>query len=88
MHSYCALPTPENEEWVLATTKYGVDFISAVRRGESYATQFHPEKSGAVGLDILQRFLDPVTPFETAPQNVNGENTIRVTFYGTNAIVP
>jgi len=57
VHSYRAVPTEENKEWVLATSKYGGDFISAVRKGNIYAVQFHPEKSGVVGLDIVRRFL-------------------------------
>eukprot|EP00898_Chlorokybus_atmophyticus_P005640 jgi/Chlat1/6077/Chrsp4S06351 len=57
VHSYHASASAENEEWVLATTHYGYDFVSAVNRGEVYATQFHPEKSGIVGLDIVGRFL-------------------------------
>ena len=36
---------------MLATSKYGGDFISAVRKGNIYAVQFHPEKSG--GIDLL-----------------------------------
>ncbi|XP_024393701.1 imidazole glycerol phosphate synthase hisHF, chloroplastic [Physcomitrium patens] len=57
VHSYRATPTVENKDWVLATCNYGVDFISAVRKGNVYAVQFHPEKSGVVGLDIVRRFL-------------------------------
>jgi len=41
------------EEW-----RYGDDFISAIRKGNIHALQFHPEKSGVIGLDILRRFLD------------------------------
>lgn len=57
VHSYRATPTEENKDWVLATSNYGVDFISAVRKSNVYAVQFHPEKSGVVGLDIVRRFL-------------------------------
>jgi glutamine amidotransferase/cyclase len=58
VHSYCALPGPESEPWRLATTDYGVPFLSAVERGRVTAVQFHPEKSGAAGLALLKRFLD------------------------------
>ena len=59
MHSYCAAPTPANDDWVLATSHYGMDFIAAVKQGNVHATQFHPEKSGPVGLAIIDSFLNP-----------------------------
>eukprot|EP00775_Hariotina_reticulata_P003003 gene3003-3284_t len=46
VHSYRAIPTEANFDWVLATSNYGEDFISAVSKGSAMATQFHPEKSG------------------------------------------
>jgi len=52
VHSYCAQPTPENAEWQLALTDYGIPFLSAVQRGTIAAVQFDPEKSGAVGLQL------------------------------------
>lgn len=42
---------------IAAITEYGVAFPSAVMRGNVWGTQFHPEKSGAVGLRILENFL-------------------------------
>jgi imidazole glycerol-phosphate synthase len=57
VHSFRALATEENRDWVLTTTTYGGEFISAVQRGNVVACQFHPEKSGAAGLDILRNFL-------------------------------
>ncbi|EFJ41811.1 hypothetical protein VOLCADRAFT_67859 [Volvox carteri f. nagariensis] len=60
VHSYrSATPSPANSEWVLATTQYGGEFVAAVNRGSVSAVQFHPEKSGATGLDILAGFLHP-----------------------------
>ena len=44
------------EEYVLATAEYGYEFVAAVRKGNVYGFQFHPEKSGAVGLNILRAF--------------------------------
>ncbi|MFH8802709.1 imidazole glycerol phosphate synthase subunit HisH [Streptomyces sp. NPDC017936] len=41
---------------VAATTDYGVKFVSAVAKGNIMATQFHTEKSGPLGLDLLERF--------------------------------
>ncbi|CAI9259165.1 unnamed protein product [Lactuca saligna] len=59
VHSYRAVPSEENKEWVSSTCNYGIDFISSVRRGNVHAVQFHPEKSGDVGLWILRKFLLP-----------------------------
>ncbi len=50
---YCA---PDNPADVAATTDYGIDFCSALHRENVWATQFHPEKSGPVGLTILRNF--------------------------------
>lgn len=57
VHSYCALREPANQDWVLALTDYGGEFVSAVQKGAVAAVQFHPEKSGAAGLAMLERFL-------------------------------
>lgn len=56
VHSYaCRADDPAD---VLATTSYGVRFCSAVQRGHVFGTQFHPEKSGRVGEQILRGFLN------------------------------
>jgi glutamine amidotransferase/cyclase len=57
VHSYRAIPTDENQDWVLTVTHYGGEFISGVQKGNVAAVQFHPEKSGAAGLGILENFL-------------------------------
>ncbi|MCE3216843.1 Imidazole glycerol phosphate synthase hisHF, chloroplastic [Datura stramonium] len=59
VHSYRAMPSDENREWISSTCKYGDNFIASIRRGDVHAVQFHPEKSGDVGLSILRRFLNP-----------------------------
>ncbi|XP_073297234.1 imidazole glycerol phosphate synthase hisHF, chloroplastic [Primulina huaijiensis] len=59
VHSYRALPSDDNREWVSSTCNYGDNFIASVRRGNVHAVQFHPEKSGDVGLSVLRRFLYP-----------------------------
>lgn len=59
VHSFRATPSPANAEWVLATSNYGNEFVAAIEKGAVCAAQFHPEKSGAAGLDILGAFLDP-----------------------------
>lgn len=43
---------------VCATTDYGANLTAAVAKGNVYGCQFHPEKSGNVGLDILRGFCD------------------------------
>ena len=55
VHSYyCDL---RNEEDCAAVTDYGISYCSAIERGNIYACQFHPEKSGEVGLNILRKFV-------------------------------
>lgn len=54
-HSYHVVP--DDSSVVATTTAYGGDFVSAVVRDNIFATQFHPEKSQAVGLKILENFV-------------------------------
>jgi glutamine amidotransferase len=54
VNSYFADPTDPQD--ALGVTDYGGDFCSIVGRGNVVATQFHAEKSGAVGLALLERF--------------------------------
>ncbi|KKK24421.1 imidazole glycerol phosphate synthase hisHF [Aspergillus rambellii] len=62
VHSYAALYEPnvlEQDGWYVATAKYGEEeFIGAIARGNIFATQFHPEKSGQAGLRTIRAFLD------------------------------
>ena len=58
VHSYYL--TAEDEGIVAATTEYGVTVHAAVESGNLFACQFHPEKSGAVGLSILRNFIEVV----------------------------
>ena len=58
VHSYHGTITDVPENWKLATTDYGEEFLSAICLGNVAAFQFHPEKSGDAGLSILQRFLE------------------------------
>lgn len=54
VHSY--YPVPADESVVATTTEYGTTFASSVWADNLFATQFHPEKSQAVGLTILANF--------------------------------
>ena len=56
VHSY--YPHPKDESIVATRTEYGVDFASAVWRDNVFATQFHPEKSQKVGLQLLTNFVN------------------------------
>lgn len=49
-------------DWTLATAEYGVDVTAAVARDNVMGCQFHPEKSGAVGLNILRAFCEMENP--------------------------
>ena len=53
VHSYYADASPEH---VIATTEYGAELTAAVAKDNVIGCQFHPEKSGPVGLKILRRF--------------------------------
>ena len=55
VHSYHAVDCSES---LAATVEYGADITAAVSRGNVYGCQFHPEKSGEVGLNILKAFCE------------------------------
>jgi len=54
VHSY--YPSPEDDAAILATTVYGITFCSVLAVKNLVAMQFHPEKSGRPGLQILRNF--------------------------------
>ena len=54
VHSYSAV---DCDDALLARTEYGIPVTAAVAKGSVMGCQFHPEKSGSVGLDILRAFL-------------------------------
>lgn len=56
VHSYYVSPSDENI--IAATVDYGIDVPAVVFKENVYATQFHPEKSGPVGLQILKNFIE------------------------------
>ncbi|HUU54332.1 MAG TPA: imidazole glycerol phosphate synthase subunit HisH [Armatimonadota bacterium] len=55
VHSYYG--APDDSDWTAMTTDHGLEFTSAVSRGNLFASQFHPEKSGDVGLHMLANFV-------------------------------
>ena len=55
VHSYYAA---DCDDYVIATAEYGPELTAAVARGNVYGCQFHPEKSGNVGLAILKAFAE------------------------------
>ncbi len=55
-HSYHVVPA--DDKLGAAVTEYGYDFVSAVWKDNIFATQFHPEKSQAVGLRLLRNFVE------------------------------
>ena len=55
VHSYCVRNAGDA---VSATSDYGCEIVGAVSSGNVYGTQFHPEKSGEVGLSILRAFCE------------------------------
>jgi glutamine amidotransferase len=56
VHSYHAQTPDQSLVW--GTTDYGYPFVSAIRRGNCFATQFHPEKSQSKGLQLYRNFLE------------------------------
>lgn len=50
----------QDKDIVAATTQYGIEIDAAVQKGNIIATQFHPEKSGEVGLKMLKNFVEMV----------------------------
>ena len=56
VHSYHCVP--EDASIIIATTEYGEKLTAAVAKDNVMATQFHPEKSGDVGLQVLKNFIE------------------------------
>jgi glutamine amidotransferase len=55
VHSY--FPKPQDASLVCTETEYGISFASMIWKKNTFACQFHPEKSQAVGLKILENFV-------------------------------
>ena len=54
VHSYCAHTSEEN---ISCYTEYGENIPALVHKGNVYGAQFHPEKSGSVGMELLKNFV-------------------------------
>jgi len=54
VHSYYV--DPDDRSVAAGTTEYGIEFVSAIWRGNAFATQFHPEKSQRAGLKLIENF--------------------------------
>jgi glutamine amidotransferase len=65
VHSYYA--APQDAAAVAGTTEYGIPFCSIYARDNVVATQFHPEKSGPVGLQFYKNFVDMVISHARSP---------------------
>ncbi|KPI39388.1 Imidazole glycerol phosphate synthase hisHF [Cyphellophora attinorum] len=87
VHSYFTPYVPgllEKDGWTVATATYGTEtYVGAVGRGNVFATQFHPEKSGAAGLRVIKAFLEGQafsTP--TTSSTTNGTVTSKDSTHG------
>ena len=56
LHAYFLEPGRSGD--VLATANYGIDFTAAIRSGNVFGTQFHPEKSHSWGINLLRNFAE------------------------------
>ncbi len=56
LHSYCIVP--DSSEHILSRTQYAGEFVSSVRAGNVFGTQFHPEKSHGDGIQLLKNFAE------------------------------
>jgi len=56
VHSY--VPVPDSEDSIIGITEYGISFASVVGQRNLVAVQFHPEKSGPIGLTVLKNFCE------------------------------
>ncbi|WFD33794.1 dCMP deaminase [Malassezia cuniculi] len=74
VHSYRVPYAADAADWAFATTQYGDErFVSVVQTGNVFATQFHPEKSGAAGLALLDAWIRHEQTAHVARQIVRDE---------------
>lgn len=84
VHSYrVAADQPGVQDWALTLTQYGQEvYVSSVQKGNIFATQFHPEKSGKAGLDVLKAWLTAtekggVGMIDTSKKELREENQVK-----------
>ena len=83
VHSYAAPYHEgrlEKSGWTVATARYGnEEFVGAIAKGNIFATQFHPEKSGAAGMRVIQAFLEGrrLEKLEEKPSTTSSEGLTR-----------
>ncbi|MBU3953236.1 MAG: imidazole glycerol phosphate synthase subunit HisH, partial [Proteobacteria bacterium] len=70
VHSYHIVP--EDPSVVLTTTTYDYEFTSAVQKGNVMGTQFHPEKSGGIGMQLLGNFIRSEALHGRGPVDIRG----------------
>ncbi len=71
VHSYHLVP--EDPSVILTTTTYDYEFVSSVQKGNVMGTQFHPEKSGKVGMQLLENFISSDDLHARGPANIEGK---------------
>lgn len=71
VHSYHLVP--EDPSVILTTTTYDYEFVSSVQKGNVMGTQFHPEKSGRVGMQLLENFISSDDLHARGPANIGGK---------------
>ncbi len=72
VHSYHLVP--EDPSVILTTTTYDYEFVSSVQKGNVMGTQFHPEKSGKVGMKLLENFISKDDLHSTGPADIQGKH--------------
>jgi glutamine amidotransferase len=65
VHSYYVVP--DDREVIATTTRYGVEFTSSIWKDNIVAFQFHPEKSQALGLQVIRSFAETAVRSHNAP---------------------
>ena len=56
VHSYYVVP--KDKKITLTKTNYGEEFTSSIETGNIFGVQFHPERSGEIGLKVLKNFVE------------------------------
>ena len=49
---------PADEGIISAITEYGIEYPTVIEKGDIYAVQFHPEKSGTLGLKLVKNWVE------------------------------